>query len=276
MIEPAAVDIDRVNEDLPCAECGYNLRTLALDASCPECGMSVLISARGDRLATAPADWLKRLKWGAKLLRYSVLFAFPVVYFGVVISWVGIWLLTAAQPKRVEPSFDRSYRMAARWTSLAGAIVLSIMTFGALFYVAYSDQRLAGNWNMRWRSAFGGGNSEFPMFDVLFLTAHAVYVLGLLSTWRYLQLLAQRVPDEALSSDWKKLTQYWIATAVGLALFSFAGFLLVRLNIVPGGSFSFILPIIYALVFAVVLTWLWWRTLKVAKRQVGVLEKQKM
>ncbi len=31
----------RVETDLPCATCGYNLRTLAWDSKCPECGLAV-------------------------------------------------------------------------------------------------------------------------------------------------------------------------------------------------------------------------------------------
>lgn len=31
----------RVNQDLPCGECGYNLRTMHVESSCPECGLAV-------------------------------------------------------------------------------------------------------------------------------------------------------------------------------------------------------------------------------------------
>ena len=35
----------RVDQDLPCVSCGYNLRTLDMRAACPECGTRVFRSA---------------------------------------------------------------------------------------------------------------------------------------------------------------------------------------------------------------------------------------
>lgn len=36
--------METIDADVPCARCGYNLRTLPRDGSCPECGQSVSIS----------------------------------------------------------------------------------------------------------------------------------------------------------------------------------------------------------------------------------------
>ncbi len=48
----------RVTNDLPCVRCGYNLRTLAIDAVCPECGHSVGRSARTFRKRRRRRLWL--------------------------------------------------------------------------------------------------------------------------------------------------------------------------------------------------------------------------
>src|SRR5205085_4558522 len=39
--KPGAADPDCVDDDLACRGCGYNLRTRAWDAPCPECGLPV-------------------------------------------------------------------------------------------------------------------------------------------------------------------------------------------------------------------------------------------
>ena len=53
----------RIDDDLPCIDCGYNLRTCPPDGSCPECGGAVLQSMRY-LLRFADPAWLRRLGWG--------------------------------------------------------------------------------------------------------------------------------------------------------------------------------------------------------------------
>ena len=50
--------------DLQCIQCGYNLRGLATDKLCPECGTPIERSRRGDLLNDADPDWLKKLRLG--------------------------------------------------------------------------------------------------------------------------------------------------------------------------------------------------------------------
>lgn len=42
------VAVSQIGEDLRCADCGYNLRTLAEDGRCPECGLAIAVSRRYD------------------------------------------------------------------------------------------------------------------------------------------------------------------------------------------------------------------------------------
>lgn len=277
IIDSSQAANDHIADDLACAECGYNLRTLAYNANCPECGMSVVISTRGDRLSAAPSDWLDVLFHGAWWLRASVMLAFPVVYLGVALSCYGIWVMTIAQPGRVEPSLDRGYRLAARWATIVGSLALIAMMIGALIYVAATDQRLAGNWTMQMKPGLGGGLvGELPMFDMALLIGHAVYVLGLLSTWRYLGVLAERVPDKELAGAWRKLVRCWIGSVLGLAGISGLANVLVRTGMVPGGSTSFWLPLILGLIFAVALLALWVVTLRLSGWQVQVLKGERL
>jgi|GEM_PF-3715042 len=64
-----------IDHDLPCIHCGYNLRTLAHNARCPECGAAVADSLDG-QLGQSP---LRRVRIGTMLLAASILMTF--IYF---------------------------------------------------------------------------------------------------------------------------------------------------------------------------------------------------
>jgi hypothetical protein len=54
--------------DLPCFFCGYNLRTLATDGVCPECGQPVPDTLQHGWLIFADKRWLSRLRRGAAIM----------------------------------------------------------------------------------------------------------------------------------------------------------------------------------------------------------------
>ena len=58
----------RVAADVQCDRCGYNLRTLSVDARCPECNKPVEASLREPLLAHASASHLRILHAGAWLI----------------------------------------------------------------------------------------------------------------------------------------------------------------------------------------------------------------
>ena len=55
-----------LGQDIPCARCGYNLRTQIPDGRCPECGAAVEEALR--RYVSADAHWLRGLVWGIGLI----------------------------------------------------------------------------------------------------------------------------------------------------------------------------------------------------------------
>lgn len=59
--------VEMIARDTPCFRCGYNLRGLAVDGRCPECGVTVRLSQAGRHLAASDPRWRRRLQLGAGL-----------------------------------------------------------------------------------------------------------------------------------------------------------------------------------------------------------------
>lgn len=197
----------RIEQDTPCLHCGYNLRTLAAAASCPECGMAVRTSLRGDRLGEAPPAYLRKVLRGAAVFRTGVLCALPLVYPGLPFAAIGLWWVTAPQPGRDEPATDVRRRWACRGLLLSGlaGMLLVIAAVGATGFV--------------WRRDFLG--NSWGHLDAVFVFSHALFVLGLFQAWGYLAALGMRIPDDAMVTECRRLRRRWqiaVALIVGLTL----------------------------------------------------------
>jgi hypothetical protein len=62
----ATVSEGVVEGDMPCAQCGYNLRTLSASGVCPECGTPVTETRRREKALAIFS--FRRMAWGATLL----------------------------------------------------------------------------------------------------------------------------------------------------------------------------------------------------------------
>jgi hypothetical protein len=123
----ASLDADgRVAGDVPCLQCGYNLRTLRVEGACPECGAPVIKSLDTVRLLFADLRWLQVMVRGLDLALLGVVLL-PVMGIAAAelvnrvrlptatIAWdsalpwlvamspniiigCGIWMLTRAEP----------------------------------------------------------------------------------------------------------------------------------------------------------------------------------
>lgn len=58
----------RIDEDLLCRACDYNLRGLHESADCPECSTPIARSTRPDLLRFSDPSWLTRLSKGMLLI----------------------------------------------------------------------------------------------------------------------------------------------------------------------------------------------------------------
>jgi hypothetical protein len=106
---------DRLDCDLMCGQCGYNLRTLLLDRNCPECNAPVAetVEAR----VFVPQRWLERVGRGATILAVS----------GVLL--LGFAVLLATQEVSTFPGFEHTSPsllvLLAGGTALAGLMMVT-------------------------------------------------------------------------------------------------------------------------------------------------------
>lgn len=147
-IQPPTV----VEDDRMCVRCGYNLRTLSLDANCPECAAPVRNSFLSDKLVFSHPTWVRSLARGTGIGCVGVLLfvllmllifndtfrSSPSAYtylsvlynLPVILVSIGAFIFTKAETFRKAATSDPKSRTFARilviiWLSLMfGPMVL--------------------------------------------------------------------------------------------------------------------------------------------------------
>ena len=206
--QPFAVDASgRLDQDVTCRKCGYNLRSLSPQGVCTECGTPVGRSLMGDLLRFSDPKWVRLLAsgmdWilvgfiiiilsscligaavGAMGVPQFVLIAFQTVM--GFIPLVGYWKVTTPDPGGLEDSeLDRVRR------TLRGAYLLN---FGLtpVQLVLMEKQPIAG---------IG-----------VALASAVVGVVVTVSTFRFGRMMARRIPDDQLARSCRSLM--WLTIAV--------------------------------------------------------------
>jgi hypothetical protein len=82
---------ETVERELRCARCGYVLRGLPVNGSCPECAEAIATSLRGSLLRFTDPDWLRSLARGATLSAWGVRLVF-------IMFFVYVFTLLATMP----------------------------------------------------------------------------------------------------------------------------------------------------------------------------------
>jgi hypothetical protein len=102
----------RIQVDLPCRRCGYNLHSLDRRATCPECNLAVRLSLRLGDFAYCEPAYVRCLSIGAHLLLIGAMIALGSLVFmpfhgkslsllcfaAAFVAVTGTWLITAADP----------------------------------------------------------------------------------------------------------------------------------------------------------------------------------
>lgn len=126
----------RIAIDIPCARCGYNLRSLSAGGLCPECGSPVRDS---EPLHLRSPKWLSRVRLGVLILLLSLplTVAAPAAYDGVVFLIFGpgtsVWPRQVGERVEHNPPFP--------WTGRIGLLVRGAPYAGALVAVLLITKR---------------------------------------------------------------------------------------------------------------------------------------
>ncbi len=84
VFEAPPLPAERITRDLACFGCGYNLRTMPLDAACPECGLAVRDSVRPYIVDPADVATYRRWQRGVRQLSISLV---------MIAAMPGVWIL---------------------------------------------------------------------------------------------------------------------------------------------------------------------------------------
>jgi hypothetical protein len=197
----------RLDEDIVCRKCGYNLRGLLADSVCPECGTPVGRSTHGDLLRFCDPAWVGTLASGmnwivAGIICYTGIicyigsvvlmmllfralggpgslawFQWAVLAIGLV-SLIGHWRLTTPDPVRVEAEPSITARSLVR-IAMSASFVMSISATGAM---------QAGR-------VVGVGVA----MSVISVVQSGLGLIGTIAVFVYARQLALRIPDERLA-----------------------------------------------------------------------------
>ena len=262
---PVKLDAEgRIDVDMECPACGYNVRMQLAAEGCPECGAAIDVSVRvdADQLARADAAWLTRIRRGTRWLHAGAWVSLLGVLPGLIVASAALWLLTTKEPNRFETWYARGTRFSARWAGVLAAVA-SVVTAGVFI------RQFDGDWRWSFNAIVG---QDWGAFDLWLSMAAASMAVALLEAWRHLFALAARADGPTVAQRcrraWKRyLVAVGLIVAVALVT-NFAEPLGLRL---PSPWFEWTAVMIFSAILAVVV-WVWWETLGLTKSLIEVLK----
>lgn len=193
-----------VSADVPCRKCQYNLRGLAVDGRCPECGTPVGLSTRGDYLRYSDPAWVASLRTGVQLMLWAIV----VSILGAVVGGI----VARAIGSRLLPTLISS---AGGLLSVAGGWLLTTPDPSGLGEDRYGTSRKVIRVTLavglvQQGLTFVQQTGTFPPAINLLLTLTAsgaalVGLVGTFATLHYLSKLALRIPDASLAERARSL-----------------------------------------------------------------------
>jgi hypothetical protein len=220
--------------DLPCRKCSYNVRSLTVTARCPECGAPVGVAVHGDLLRYSDPTWLQNLSTGAGLAFWGILLnAVGGFVAGIVAQVAGAWtgplmgiaagllyLYGAWQLTQPDPSGLGENRYGRARQIIRVALVVGVLSQFLQFVVATTAPP----------------RELFIAIGVVATGAGLVGVVGHFAMLRYLDRLAQRIPDPALAKSARTL--FWAYGSTMAAAIVLGGAVAIALALNGGARFQ--------------------------------------
>lgn len=193
-----------IDTDLPCLNCGYNLRGLPSDGACPECAAAIRRSTHGDWLQFHNPDWLKQLASGAGWLaaaQAGYLVAVPLTIAAnvmgrgllpeviaivfCILPLVGCWKLTTPDPGAPERASTVTLRRASR-VAVCVLVVVGLLRAALIL-------------------CMGTGHVALELFLAITALVHT-------SAWLvYVRRLLLRIPRRGLALQARMITCLFVA-----------------------------------------------------------------
>ncbi|MCP4247116.1 MAG: serine/threonine protein kinase [bacterium] len=204
----------RIDDDLPCVGCGYNLRGQTRGSLCPECATPIRRSMTGDLLTGADVEWLQRVCRGQSAINTACLS-------GLLLLLLVVGLVFVAAADLVSASLEARLLQVLGWLPLVPAVLLLVGTLGVTALdprLTLTEQPLALRRLVRWAAVLtvaavplmqgiwlilrgvGASTAALHAVHVVMNPVFAVIALGtLISACSYLAGLAARIPDANLA-----------------------------------------------------------------------------
>ncbi|MGB0767364.1 MAG: hypothetical protein ACPGYV_06610 [Phycisphaeraceae bacterium] len=218
--KPDLTRAGRVDRDLPCVDCGYNLRSQNDAGRCPECGTAVAQSLRTDQLYQANTAWLGKLARGMQWLVTGV-----AAYILLTVAIVAAFSLFGQAIARTDHGATivsaLAYLIAAAYCLSFGYAILQVTSPEPAALVS-SRLRVVSRWPLITTFAIWLGTATLQLAPrtvlplttaILGFAAAILFIIGFVAFMLYLRQLAKRMPDHGLV---KQTTTVMVGLAVSL------------------------------------------------------------
>jgi len=222
-----ALNIEVIDHDLPCLQCDYILRGLRTNSQCPECGLVIARTLRGDYLIHSSPEYVRSVHIGARLVAAALLLSAAIALVALVlgfgevtssalaailmslivvvsaINFGGWWLLTSPDPDQLKKNRVRLPTRCIVVISCVSQLIVWSLTLLAILrvFVDVNDDL----------SLFGIVASILSF--VMFLSWPVRIIVGLY----LLRALCRRLPDTSLA----KMSRLLALQALGGIVFAF-------------------------------------------------------
>ncbi|MCH8824876.1 MAG: hypothetical protein IH984_15375 [Planctomycetes bacterium] len=241
-----------------CITCGYDLRGLEIDSSCPECGTSIELSMRGNRLSLSDPAWVAKLARGQSLLVQGLKIFLLAICVGSVYLIIGIVvpLVVSFGSRFTIPSWF----LTAIFTIIGMGIFFGIIiaTIGCILVTTQDPRESLRESSLSTRNIarkalfavyatvaiefacsfvldlFTASNTVVQVYIIIMFIILGIFLMAsLVATLRWLMNLALRIPDHELRKRTLESSRffYW-----ALPVFFIINIIIPVSRTTPGGA----------------------------------------